>query len=141
MSSHTQVPTVVLPSGAKLMVQAAPFATAKALYHAILREMSLVRVSTKGDFEDMLKTAFCLGFSSPDIENCLWHCFERCTYNGLKIDGDTFEPLAHRADYTNVCVEVTKANVYPFVKSLFAQFSELVGQAENFLGSKPKKTT
>lgn len=128
-------------SGAKLRIQLAPFAVSKALYQAVLSEVRNLEVSTIGDLEVLLLKAFSLGFSSQRIENALWACFERCTYNGAKIDKDTFEPVAARADYMKVCVEVAKANIHPFMSGLFVAWKTGMEIAARVLESEPKTTT
>lgn len=122
---------VTLPSGAILEIGEAPFATAKALWQALMREMKLVAISQKGEVSEMLKNAFCAGFSSPEVEACLWECMRRCLYNGLKIDDGTFEPTKARGDYIKVCVEVAKDNVSPFAKSLYADYKTFMGMTES----------
>jgi hypothetical protein len=124
--------TVKCPSGATLKITPSPFAVSKALYQALLKELRTVRF----DFTDQVelyKQLFCVGFSSPEIERCLWECFKRCTYNSdagdLKITEDTFEPEKAREDYMTVCTEVAKVNIVPFAKNLFAEyerFSEIL---------------
>jgi len=120
--------SVDLPSGAVLKVTCAPFATSKALYQAILKELRMARGDT---ITDIGKEIFCLGFSSLEVEACLWECFKRCSYNAsagpgagadLKIDKDTFELVERREDYFKVCAEVVKENVLPFAKNLYAEF-------------------
>jgi hypothetical protein len=122
---------VKLNSGAILKVQPASFAVSKALYQALLREMKAVSISTQTEMAALYKDLFCIGFSSPEIEACLWECMKRCLYNtgkgDFKIEADTFEPVACRDDYVKVCVEVSKENVLPFFKSLYAEYLE--GQA------------
>lgn len=130
-----------LSSGAKLRIQIAPFAVSKALFQAVLREAKGLDVHAIGDVEIILLKAFALGFSSRQVEDCLWACFERCTYNAAKIDATTFEPLAAREDYVKVCVEVAKANIFPFMNSLFAAFKTGMSMAEKALESKPTTTT
>lgn len=119
---------VQLPSGATLKITPAEFPVAKALYQAVLRE---VRGINGADMKDILKEVFCAGFSSPQIEACLWDCFKRCLYNSgggdLKITPDTFEPVERRGDYMKVCTEVAKENITPFVKSLYAEFLDFLG--------------
>lgn len=121
---------VKCPSGAILKITAAPFAVAKALYQALLKELKDVRF----DFTDQIelyKQLFCVGFSSPEIERCLWECFKRCTYDSgrgdFKIDLDTFEPESAREDYMTVCTEVAKVNIVPFAKNLFAEYARFSG--------------
>lgn len=117
---------IKLPSGATLKVTPAPFGDAKALYQALLREMKAIEIGPQSNMQDMFKSAFCIGLSSPEIERCLWDCMKRCTYNGgagdLKIDAETFEPVERRDDYIKVCVEVGRENVIPFANSLYAEY-------------------
>lgn len=122
---------VKLNSGAVLKVQPAPFAVSKALYQALLKEMKGISVTTQVELSSVFKDLFCVGFSSPEIEACIWECMKRCTYNygagELKIDEGTFEPVERRDDYVKVCIEVARENVLPFFKSLYAEY--LTGQA------------
>lgn len=118
---------VTLPSGAVLKIQPAPFADAKTLYQALLREMRGISISGGAtDAGDIIKNVFCAGFSSPEIDVALQKCLTRCIYASggkeLKIDKDTFEPVECRQDYVKACVEVTKENVDPFAQGLFADF-------------------
>ncbi len=126
---------VKLPSGAVLKITPSPFADAKALYQALLREARGLEFSPKMEIQTLYKDLFCIGFSSPEIEASLWKCFERCIYNSgkgdLKIDKDTFEPITAREDYMSVCVEVAKENVLPFAKSLYAEFQRALAMTEN----------
>lgn len=127
---------VKLPSGAELTINPAPFVDAKYLYQALLREMKEINIDTQMEMANLYKELFCVGFSSPAIELALWKCLERCTYdNGktgaLRIDQDTFEPIESREDYLTVCTEVTKENVSPFVKTLFASYDQFSQMIEN----------
>lgn len=126
---------VKLPSGAVLKITPSPFAVSKALYQAVLREAKGISVSAKTELGNVFKDLFCTGFSSPEIEVCLWKCFERCTYNSgngdIKIDENTFEPVNAREDYTPVCMEVARENILPFGKSLYAEYLKLLATFEN----------
>jgi hypothetical protein len=126
---------IKLPSGALLKINASPFAVSKALYQAILKECKEIDFNSKMEVSTLYKEIFCTGFSSPEIEKCLWECLKRCTYNDgkgdLKIDDQTFEPVANREDYMKVCIEVTKENVLPFGKSLYAEFQLILATTEN----------
>ncbi len=125
---------IKLPSGAVLKVQPSPFAIAKDLYQTLLRELQAVPITAKTDMASLYKDLFCLGFASPAIEACIWACFARATYNvgqgDLKIDADTFEPAERRDDYMQVCMEVAKANVLPFAKSLYAEYQRMSAMIE-----------
>lgn len=123
---------VQLPSGNVLMVDAAPFKDARRLYQAIGGEFLQVNLFDKDDWSNTVKNVLCAGASSLAIEKALEPCLKRCTYNGLKITEETFEPVAAREDYFDICVEVTKENVGPFTKSLFAQFKLLMGLTSKF---------
>lgn len=124
-----------LPSGATLKITPSPFAESKALYQAFLKEARGVKFNSKTEMVEVYKELFCLGFSTPEIEKCLWKCFERCTYNAgngdLKIDASTFEPVGAREDYTQVCTEVAKENILPFVKSLYAEYQRISAMIES----------
>lgn len=123
---------ITLPSGAILKVVPAPFAESKALYQAILSEVKTIALGMNAELPSLFKDLFCTGFSSPKIEAALYKCFARCLYNEQKITEDTFEPIDAREDYTSVCVEVTKENIGPFLKSLYAEFKAAVQLAENY---------
>lgn len=116
---------VVLPSGRKLALQAAPFAVAKNLYQAVLEEAKSLAFGKSTDVELVMKDLLCAAFSSKKIELCLWECFKRCLIDDLKISEDSFEKEEFRGDYMPVCLEVGKLNILPFVKSLFVGYSQM----------------
>ena len=124
---------VTMPSGATLVVNAAPFFDSKNLFQAILRELPRSSVKTlPGDDIDVLnglKDMICMVMSSKEVEACLWVCMARCKYNGLKVVPETFEPENARCDFTDVCVEVAKENIHPFLKNLYAKLEPLLGKA------------
>lgn len=121
---------IKLPSGATLKVAPAPFAPAKALYQALLKEAKGITISTKREVSELYKDLFCTAFSSPEIEKWLWECMKYCTYDSgkgdLKIGEDTFEPTESRDDFMSVCMEVAKENVLPFAKSLYAEYQRIL---------------
>lgn len=125
---------VKLPSGAILKITPSPFAEARALYQAALREFKGINIGSGVELSVLYKELFCTGFSSPEIEAKLWECFKRCTYdNGkgdLKIDAATFEPVDAREDYLSVCMEVAKENVGPFMKSLLREYKSALAMTE-----------
>lgn len=126
---------VKLPSGAVLKIGAAPFAVAKALYQAVLNELKAIQIDSKTQVASIYKDLFCVGFSSKEIEACLWECFKKCTYNDgrgdLRIDDQTFEPIERRDDYMQVCMEVAKENILPFGKSLYAEYQKALTMIED----------
>lgn len=126
--SHSESIDINLPSGSKLKITVSPFVTARALYQAILEEAKNLKLDPNAEIDvNLRKDLFCLALSSQKIQVCLDKCMERVTYNGIKISADTFEPVAARDDYLLACFEVAKANISPFMKSLFAQFAPFLG--------------
>lgn len=122
---------VKLNSGAKLEMNVAPFADAKALYQACLKELAGIEFKGQMDQIEMMKSVICRSFASPEIERCLSKCFERCRYNGGKLTMDCFEPVEARDDYMQVCIEVGKVNIMPFLKSLYAEYLQFSSILEN----------
>ena len=119
--------TVSLPTGAKLVITPSPFADARALFQVALRELKGLKLDPKAEVDvNFFKDIFCAGFSSKEFESALQKCFERCTYNGLKITDETFEKVEAREDYFVVCLEVAKETLLPFTKSLSAQYAPIL---------------
>jgi len=116
-----------LPSGAKLEINLAPFADANALYKAAAKELKSIKVSPEMDVFDanFIKDIGCSLICSDEITNAVMVCVKRCTYNGLKIDSDTFESEEARGDYTSVLLEVAKENLIPFLKGLYVQYQAI----------------
>lgn len=132
---------VKLPSGAELRITLAPFADSKALYQAVLEELKSLKLNEEDDIgANLIKDLFCVGFSSKKIESALNKCFERVTYNDLKISSDTWEPIEARDDYMKACMEVAKENILPFVKSLSVEFSHVFPMIVSDLALRQKTT-
>lgn len=117
---------VTLPSGAVLKIQLAPFEDSKALFQMVLEELEGIEIEATTIMAGVYKNLFCVGFSSKKVEAAIWKCFERCLYNDVKVGKDTFEPESARDDYMTACMEVTDANVRPFVKSLSVKYGPLI---------------
>lgn len=123
---------ITLPSKAVLKIQLAPFADSRALYQALLEEAKGLKLDMSAEVDgNFYKDIFCVGFSSKKIEACIWKCMERCLYNDLKMTLDTFEAVEARGDYMQVLFEVTKENVSPFTKDLYAQFKTVSSMVQN----------
>ncbi len=127
-------PDVKLPSGAVIKISTTPFEVSRDLFQAVSKELNTLKIAGAAQV-DLFKHLFCVGVSSKEIEARLWECFKYVQYcdkrGELKIDKDTFEPLSAREDYLTVCMEVTKANVGPFVKRLYAEFGPLLEMMKN----------
>lgn len=120
---------VDLPSGAKLRMNLAPFADSRALYQAVLEEAKELKIDPETELDSNLwKDLICSGFSSKKIEHALEKCMARCLYGDKKITNEVFEDEEARGDYMMVCFEVAKANIEPFLKSLYARFSPVLGK-------------
>lgn len=120
-----------MPSGLILKVTPAPFTDANELYKAIARECRGLDISSKDDLNvNFIKGIFCVLVASDEVEKRLWKCFERVTYNGVKITLETLEDEKARGDYFTICKEVATINVTPFLKSLYAEFVPLVGMIQ-----------
>lgn len=123
---------IELPSGAKLDVKLAPFSDSKALLQAFLEEIKAVKMAADTQLDvNLFKDLFCAGFSSPKVEAALTVCMNRCLYNGLRIDRETFESAEARQDYMLACFEVAKENVAPFTKGLYAKYSTLLASLKD----------
>jgi hypothetical protein len=140
----SDLPEITLPSGAILKISKIPFADAMAVNEAVIEELKSVSIKSDRERGELYKDLFCVGFSSQRIKSCLWKCFSRCTYNSgkgeLRIDKDTFEPEDARQDYAEVCMEVAKAAVLPFVKAHSAKFFLILEMLNNSQESEAQAT-
>jgi hypothetical protein len=118
---------MILPSGKELKITVADFATSRALYQAVLEEARLLNLDSNKEIDtNLYKDVLCLALSSKKIQSCLDECMKRVTYDGRKVDNQTFEPLEARQDYIPACYEVAKENILPFVKDLYAKLSPIL---------------
>ena len=115
---------ITLPSGKTLEISLASFSEANALNKAVASELKGLKIDKDLDLEDpnFIKDAVCTAIASDRIMECLDACIKRCTYDGLKINKDTFEPEENRQDYFVVYKEVLIETIRPFLKSLLSQF-------------------
>jgi hypothetical protein len=130
-----------LPSGAKLKVNLAPFSEARALLRAIAAEAKDIPLRRTMDVIEVAKFIICSSLASESIEAALRPCLERCLYNGEKITADTFEDENARVDFIEVCLEVAKHNLAPFVKSLYAEYEMHIKRAMSILTSNTEEAT
>lgn len=115
---------IVLPSGAVLGINPAPFDDANELKRVVLAELKNVEFSGAVDQFALLKNLVCSGFSSKEIESHIHKCMKRCTYRGERIDvKQTFEPIEARGDYLLVLWHVAEENIAPFLSGLSSRFT------------------
>lgn len=115
-----------LPSGKLMKYNISSFENGKELYQAVLRECRTLDISTETELHEKLMIQIgMLAFSSKVIEKAIWDCFDKVTIDGERLDKDYFKPEENRQDYFAVQVEIAKANIAPFLKGLYAQFSAI----------------
>jgi hypothetical protein len=62
---------------------------------------------------------------SEKVNNEIFNCLKRSTYNSEKITRDTFNELEARGDYYHIVIMCLKVNLAPFFKTLFSKLSAL----------------
>lgn len=107
--------TLAVPSGAEVVINCAPFQDALVLKHAIEREAAIALTG------GMISTILIVD-SSPAVNDALWPCLARCTYQGQKIQKSTFDAKESRADYYPVIRKCIEENLGPLGESLYSQF-------------------
>lgn len=117
-------------SGAKVVINIAPFKDAMALKNALEKELALSGKSMNLSLKDLELGALAplvLSIdSSENVAKALFMCLARCTYNGEKIIEQTFEPETAREDYYEIVIACMKANVYPLLKRLISSLTNLL---------------
>jgi hypothetical protein len=63
--------------------------------------------------------------SSDKVNDAIFKCLARCTYNSEKITKETFEEVEAREDYYEIVIACLKENLSPFFKPLFLQLKSL----------------
>jgi hypothetical protein len=135
-----EIREVILPSGAVLKINPAPYSPAKQLFVACMKEIKAVDLGNDINADlglNLIKDLFCSAISSPEIEKAMIPCLKAALYNELPISDKTFEPVEARQDYFQVMYEVAKENVLPFFpKNLLSQLSESMKKSQG--SSNPK---
>jgi len=117
---------VKLPSGNELIIIVADFSTSRACYQAFLEEGKSLTLDPNAQVDvNLYKDLVCSMLSSKRIESAVWACMTKCTINKLPITEETFEPVECRDDYLTVMIEIAKANIMPFMKSLYAEYAPI----------------
>ncbi|MEZ5691195.1 MAG: hypothetical protein R3D71_05985 [Rickettsiales bacterium] len=65
-----------------------------------------------------------------EVNEALWICLRRCTYNGEKITKDKFEDAESRKDYMMVAFKCLEMNLEPFTDGLLSVFKALSGNPQ-----------
>ena len=124
----------LLASGAKLHITVASFADALNLRKALLKCVKGLEIG-EDIFEKnvtALKDTVISMMTSDEVEQAVFKCLERVTYEGVKITKDLFDDpqLGEklRADFDMICWEVVKANVMPFFVQTFSKLKNLLNR-------------
>lgn len=105
--------SLTLPSGAILKIQTAPWEDAHKLYKTFMSVVSKVSFSSEEVLSFVAKMSI-----SAELEDALWVCMGRATWNGQKINKDLFEQDEARIDFLLIQKEVLAFNLAPFLQSL-----------------------
>lgn len=119
---------ITLPSGAVIDITLLPFEEAWGVSQSITKEIERIDFDIKSvnwqEFQMSnvlnLKNPICAILSSTVVVDAAKICFKRVTYNGLKIDSQTFEKRESRSDFLPVVFYVLKENISPFFENLFS---------------------
>ena len=115
----------VLDSGAKLSVTQAPFINAMALYKALLASVKGLQLAEDVMNMDVtvLKDAAISAATSPEVEQALYKCARRATYNTFPVDPSLFDDprigTQAREDFYEIAWRVVEVNCGPFFKRTF----------------------
>lgn len=129
---------IVTISGAKAVINVAPFKTAMALKNAITSELAKSGIDlqvliekqnqkesdVKVDLKSIISAVLAVD-SSPVVYAAIFECLARCSYNDEKITEKTFEADAARGDYYQIVLECVQANLLPFFMALASRLSGL----------------
>jgi hypothetical protein len=135
-------------SGAKVVVNVAPWQDARRLKSAIEREISLSgikfdlgalklqEIDLKADAMPVLQAVgvplmeMLMRVDSCDaVDEAMWPCLARCTRNGNKIIPSVFDTAEGRADYYDILAACIVENFRPLIESLLSQLpAGLIGK-------------
>lgn len=125
---------ITAPSGAKIVINPAPWKDAKELKKAVQRAVGNSEYGI--DFENGVGSLIGLVMQvdgSDAVEEALWPCLARCLRNGEKITEQTFDDVEARKDYYDIVLECAKVNFGPLLEALATKLPPglLKAKAEN----------
>lgn len=110
----------VLPSGSKLYISMPSFKEASALFRAIMRSQKGGSLSKEQMATDLALSVW----SSDEVEDKLFDCLSRATYNGIKITKALFDDPNNgekvREDYFPICSKAIEFILRPFLAQTFS---------------------
>jgi hypothetical protein len=119
------MPTITVPSGAKVVINLAPWKDAKNLKKALEREAAAAGNVPMNFMETSALLTLLKIDGSDAVDAALWPCLVRCTRNDVKIVEETFDEAEARKDYYDIIQACVKENLGPLVESLFSKFAGL----------------
>ena len=131
-------------NGVTVKINVADFITSMQLKKAVVEavkdsdvdiatiDLENLKVGAIDSILQIILTADC----SNKVEEAIFKCLARCTYNGEKIIKDTFEPVAARENYYEIVIACLKENLTPFFAPLFLKLNAL---QEKMTPSNPKQ--
>lgn len=121
-----------LPSGKTMRYNISSFHKGTTLYQTILREARTLDLSSATELDEKLILQIgLLALSSTKIEEAILECCDKAVIDGEGFSKEYFEPEDNREDYIPALAEIAKANIMPFMKSLYAQFSTIFQKVKN----------
>jgi len=121
----------IAQSGAKVIINQAPFRDAMALKNAVVAELSKNKIDISSISSDMEVGGILSALLSIDASEVVFDkvmtCLARCTYNGEKITENTFEDASARGDYYDVVLACMKENILPFFQGLLSKLKDVGG--------------
>ena len=121
----------IAQSGAKVIINQAPFRDAMALKNAVVSELAKNKIDISSISSDMEVGGILSAILSIDASEVVFDkvmtCLSRCTYNGEKIIENTFEDASARGDYYDVVLACMKENILPFFQGLLSKLKDAGG--------------
>jgi hypothetical protein len=113
---------ITLPSQAILEVHLLSLEEAWGVVQTISGVLEKINVNLEGlDLSDIraidllnFKSPLCAVLASKEVVEAAKICMKKCTYNSLRIDGQTFDSKEARGDYLAVVFYSLKENIAPF---------------------------
>jgi hypothetical protein len=142
----------ILNTGAKLEVTESSFADAYALEKALLSAIKDTNLAgmqfNKSIFDmdvDVLLKAVLTMATSDHVERCLFKCFERATYDKVRITPELFDDpkigSQIREDFYEIALKVAEVNCRPFFKKLPSTLKVFLSTLSGSLGSKQESSS
>lgn len=112
----------VAPSGAKVVINLAPWSEAKMLKAAMLDAAAKagITVDLEADLTSLVRAVLMID-SSGTVDFALWPCLMHCTRKDERIIESMFDTEDGRKDYYPIVIACVEANFRPLVESLLSK--------------------